>query len=477
MNLSSCEFPQIVPNRYTGEFQVVPCRRCNTCTTRHSLHWVQRVEQESACWKYCIFLTLTYNEEFVPYLYPDAPEYVAADDDVLLWRGYRTQACLFASDLSKLDIKSLDYLKKIDCLRVLNYDDVKSFLKRLRSKLSYLNYGKFRFFCCGEYGETTLRPHYHLVIFTNSRDFYSNCERLFIDCWTCRDFSGNKVSLGRIDCSLVQQSVASYCAGYVNGFSHLPEVLTLPKIRPFSQSSRRPPLGSLLQSSEQIQQIFNKGLATMSQWTKKGLVITPLERYIRDRLFPTVSRYSKIPSCYRVGIYDLVNRISVTESDSKNQIISKIICWLRSIDDDRFEKVYAYTISDGLVYTDVLYRWYRISARVNAQCEVFRCSLSYYLSRIELYFNNVNSLKLRQMYEFEIDYVSRGGSPSDLDVLDYLRCEDKRLLGLSVPDLFNLDDYRQMKFRSQIYYRRSSKTKKKNDYLAQHPEKCRFVYQ
>lgn len=34
------------------------------------------------------------------------------------------------------------------------------FGKRLRK-----NVGKFRFFACGEYGDTTLRPHYHALIF------------------------------------------------------------------------------------------------------------------------------------------------------------------------------------------------------------------------------------------------------------------------------------------------------------------------
>lgn len=38
--------------------------------------------------------------------------------------------------------------------------DVQLFNKRLRKRM-----GKFRFFACGEYGESSYRPHYHLVVF------------------------------------------------------------------------------------------------------------------------------------------------------------------------------------------------------------------------------------------------------------------------------------------------------------------------
>ncbi len=41
--------------------------------------------------------------------------------------------------------------------------DVQLFLKRLRKNYKYDNHIKY--FCCGEYGGKTFRPHYHLIIF------------------------------------------------------------------------------------------------------------------------------------------------------------------------------------------------------------------------------------------------------------------------------------------------------------------------
>lgn len=47
-----------------------------------------------------------------------------------------------------------------NCPTSLNYADFQKFMKRLRKK-----FPGSRFFMCGEYGETTFRPHYHACLF------------------------------------------------------------------------------------------------------------------------------------------------------------------------------------------------------------------------------------------------------------------------------------------------------------------------
>lgn len=69
-------------------------------------------------------MTLTYDEDHVPYKY------------------------------------SKDLLGNEWCTPSLCKRDVQLFLKRLRKK-----FGEFRYFMCGEYGTHTLRPHYHICIF------------------------------------------------------------------------------------------------------------------------------------------------------------------------------------------------------------------------------------------------------------------------------------------------------------------------
>jgi hypothetical protein len=43
--------------------------------------------------------------------------------------------------------------------------DLQGFFKRLRARADYSSGAKLRFFACGEYGENTLRPHYHALVF------------------------------------------------------------------------------------------------------------------------------------------------------------------------------------------------------------------------------------------------------------------------------------------------------------------------
>ena len=68
MHISSCLYPKRIVNPYTKELQYVPCGQCAACLKLRALRWVQRLEQERHCWKYCLFGTLTYAPEHLPYM-------------------------------------------------------------------------------------------------------------------------------------------------------------------------------------------------------------------------------------------------------------------------------------------------------------------------------------------------------------------------------------------------------------------------
>lgn len=104
----------------------LPCGRCIGCRLERARQWAVRCMHEAKLYQENCFCTLTYDDEKVP---PDG--------------GLRP-------------------------------DDFVRFMKRLRKAYS----GKrIRFFHCGEYGETTLRPHHHVLLFNH--DFYDKrmCKR------------------------------------------------------------------------------------------------------------------------------------------------------------------------------------------------------------------------------------------------------------------------------------------------------------
>lgn len=91
---------------------VLPCGRCFGCRLDRSKMWAIRCMHEAQMHDVSSFVTLTYDEDHMP-----------------------VNGCL-------------------------NYKHFQDFMKRLRKR-----FGPTRFYMCGEYGETTWRPHFHACLF------------------------------------------------------------------------------------------------------------------------------------------------------------------------------------------------------------------------------------------------------------------------------------------------------------------------
>jgi hypothetical protein len=95
----------------------VPCGKCYDCYQRRISQWSFRLMQEEKKSSSAFFITLTYSDENLP-------------------KTETNQATLDKRDLQL-------------------------FMKSLRKK----NRNKIKYFVCGEYGDHTERPHYHMIIF------------------------------------------------------------------------------------------------------------------------------------------------------------------------------------------------------------------------------------------------------------------------------------------------------------------------
>jgi hypothetical protein len=91
----------------------LPCGKCLGCKTARATEWARRCTHEATRTAHNHFVTITYDDEHLPY------------------RGY------------------------------LEPRDLQKFIKRLRKNSAQ----RFRYLACGEYGETTNRPHYHAIFF------------------------------------------------------------------------------------------------------------------------------------------------------------------------------------------------------------------------------------------------------------------------------------------------------------------------
>lgn len=93
---------------------IVPCGQCTGCRVDHAIDWETRLYHECQLHERMAFLTLTYNDVWLP-------------DDYGVHKR-----------------------------------ELQLFMKRLRKAIQPI---RVRFFACGEYGDTNFRPHYHLILF------------------------------------------------------------------------------------------------------------------------------------------------------------------------------------------------------------------------------------------------------------------------------------------------------------------------
>lgn len=183
----------------------LPCGQCFACRLNYSQHWATRLTAEALYHEYNYFLTLTYNDDNLPH-----------------------------SDLGFATLKP---------------DHVSAFMKRLRRHYEY-NYGiqNIRFFAAGEYGTTTYRPHYHLVVFGLPLDdlkYYKvnfRGDAFFTSPTLERLWGKGFVVVGEM-CYDSAAYVARYCTKKLTGDAQVTRMEQFGQVQEFSRMSLKPGLG------------------------------------------------------------------------------------------------------------------------------------------------------------------------------------------------------------------------------------------
>lgn len=255
--VTRCQNPRTVVNKFTHEPVVVPCGSCPSCLLRRSSIQTNLLTTYSAQFRYAYFVTLTYAPHFLPTLevsiietctddvadvpcVPNINDLDTGDPNTYLF-GFRSvprtsSVKLKTSTVERTfkdpEVKFTYPMKSEDLFSILEKvkhyvpnripyicnRDLDLFLKRLRS---YYPDEKLRYYAVSEYGPTTFRPHWHLLLLSNSKRFSETiCENV-PKAW----------SYGRCDTSLSRGYAALYVASYLNSFITLPDFYTqMPKV-------------------------------------------------------------------------------------------------------------------------------------------------------------------------------------------------------------------------------------------------------
>ena len=76
---SHCENPMVVRNRFTGEDILVGCGHCAYCVSRQSSINSIRIAKSASKWKYCYFVTVTYDNEHMPLISLSTQEMISGE--------------------------------------------------------------------------------------------------------------------------------------------------------------------------------------------------------------------------------------------------------------------------------------------------------------------------------------------------------------------------------------------------------------
>lgn len=237
-----CVNCRLVFNPYARRSILVKCGKCEACQQEKAVLRSNRIRNNSSAGTLALFVTLTYTNDYIPYI--KKSDLNGSDFDISILRdancrlvysqkyGLRLKKSSDLSIVDKLwipleyrhsfDVSKLSSLKNTDSdkVGVLYYNDFQNFIKRLRITL-HRNYGitrKFTYYVTGEYGSVTQRPHFHALLFIPTV-FEKEFRNLIPSCWPYADSARTSRYIE------IARDAASYCSSYVNGNNCLPEVI------------------------------------------------------------------------------------------------------------------------------------------------------------------------------------------------------------------------------------------------------------
>lgn len=228
--MAVCTDPQFITS-----FGFIACGKCPNCLRNKRKEWSDRLIIESKYHMFNYFVTLTY-----------APEFLPIDESV-------------------------------------HKETVRKYLKRLRYYCcGYLP----RHFGCGEYGDESARPHYHLCVFAD-KDIFKE----LMQAW----------EFGRIEVDALTPGRCCYCSGYVlKKMTKADDPRLLGRKPEFWFGSRKPGLGydllyeildKIASDPQFLQHVLTHAYVPSS--LRLGGKSVRLPRYIRDKLKPIWRYYNE----------------------------------------------------------------------------------------------------------------------------------------------------------------------------------------
>lgn len=240
----------------TSDGKAYGCGQCMPCRFNRRRKWQSRIMLEAAEHVDNTFVTLTYSDEYLP--------------------------------------------KTDTGLATLLPSDLRGFLDRLRWHFGTVGRRGIRFYACGEYGDVSMRPHYHAALFNVPNCAYGMSvynkwrDKCCPTCELVRKIWGK----GHIFLGTLERDSAGYVASYVTKKLTKKDDPRLGDRYPeFARMSRMPGIGAnaMFDVADTLLKYGLDNLVDVPKKLQMGKVGMPLDRYLVKKLRSYVGRDEKAP--------------------------------------------------------------------------------------------------------------------------------------------------------------------------------------
>lgn len=294
--LTKCLHPKKIFNPYLHEFMEVPCGKCKACLMRKANSSTLKLELERKASVYCLFVTLTYSDKNLPVFS------ILKDDVFLNTYNLIDDSGEVVGNVQIDDISLSRLLKKFNLnglVPVVSSRDLQLYIKRLRKTIDKKYHEKIRFYAVSEYGPVHYRPHYHLLLFFNSKKLAEDIRQIVSSCW----------KLGIVDSSFTRGKASSYCARYLNSNYTLPSIFKISSTKPFNRHSVRLGESFFVQSYEEAYEAITESLVRKRVEINGRYVDVSMWRNLTNRVFPRCKGFAEKTKCELYYSYTSYERL------------------------------------------------------------------------------------------------------------------------------------------------------------------------
>lgn len=305
-------------NKWNHSWIYSDCGRCPACQQAKANRRTLRIKSATFDGYVTLFVTLTYRNINIPYILKN--ELQGNPSKINIYRDCSVRRVRSGSDYEMVYkyIRKKTVLREVDCFKysifpchssvqqltklrgqgdsnkvgVLFFKDLQDFLKRLRinAERHYLVKKPIYTFNCSEYGPTTLRPHFHLLISVPQENL-AQLQSAIVESWP---FDSRIKSTRSIE---IARNAASYVSSYVNRGASFPKFLDYAPFRPKHSFSKGYGLQDSRYSLESLLDAFGRkdlrySVSTGASSSFARFVMFP--KHVCDRYFSKCYGYSRL---------------------------------------------------------------------------------------------------------------------------------------------------------------------------------------